>query len=106
MTRDQVKLFAKVIRIYVAKQIAKLPVDVHQAAIRSLEARIKALEERPPVAYGGVWRDGQDSKKGVFVTYSGSLWYCARDTRDKPGTSDAFILAVKRGQDGKDLRSA
>lgn len=88
----------------VVKMIAKT-MRADDAKLRDdLDARIKALEDRLPLAYGGTWADGQQSNKGVFYTFSGSLWYARETTRDRPGTSDAFQLACKRGADGKDMR--
>ena len=65
----------------------------------ALIARIKALEDRLPLAYGGVWTEEQQSNKGIFYTDHGSIWYCKETTRDRPGTSAAFTLACKRGSD-------
>jgi hypothetical protein len=48
--------------------------------------------------YKGVWRSG-DYVAGDCVSYGGSLWICQRDTEDKPETSDAWKLAVKKGRD-------
>jgi hypothetical protein len=74
------------------------------ARITALDTRIKALEERPALAYGGTWSPGQQSNRGVFYTDRGSVWYCRESTRDRPGESANFVLAVKRGADGRDLR--
>lgn len=51
----------------------------------------------------GVWREGS-FEKGDGVTYAGSFFIAQRDTisSDKPGQSDAWRLAVKRGRDGQD----
>ncbi|UFS77214.1 collagen-like protein [Tardiphaga sp. 37S4] len=59
----------------------------------------------PVVTDRGVWRP-QDYAKGSGVTWSGSFWIAQRDTSDKPETSDAWRLAVKRGQNGKDGKAA
>lgn len=50
----------------------------------------------------GVWREGA-FEKGDGVTYAGSFFIAQRDTQssDKPGQSDAWRLAVKRGRDGQ-----
>jgi hypothetical protein len=64
-----------------------------------LEARVKILEERLPLSYGGTYTEGAQSNKGVFYTDHGSLWYCKETTRDRPGASAAFVLAAKRGTD-------
>lgn len=49
----------------------------------------------------GVWREGA-FQKGDSVTWGGSAWIAQRDTSDKPETSDAWRLSVKRGRDGKE----
>lgn len=49
----------------------------------------------------GVWKQG-DFAKGDAVSFGGSLWIAQRDTSDKPETTDAWRLSVKRGRDGKD----
>lgn len=57
----------------------------------------------------GVWREGS-FEKGDGVTYSGSFFIAQRETvsTEKPGQSDGWRLAVKRGRDGQDgkLRDA
>jgi hypothetical protein len=69
---------------------------------KELEARIVALEARPhALAYGGVWQSGQESKAGWFYTDRGSCWFCKQSTTDRPGESDAFVLAVKAGRDAR-----
>lgn len=49
----------------------------------------------------GVWKEGQ-FQKGDGVTWGGSFFIAQRDTSDKPETSDAWRLSVKRGRDGRD----
>lgn len=51
--------------------------------------------------YQGVWKDG-DYLKGDCVTWAGSSFIAQRDTSDKPETSDAWRLSVKRGRNGAD----
>jgi hypothetical protein len=63
-------------------------------------------------AYRGVWKEGEEYTWGDFVTLGGSLWHCNYEplyaegptptTKAKPGTSEDWTLAVKRGRDGKD----
>lgn len=57
----------------------------------------------PAMEYKKVWNEGQEYVKGSVVTQNGSMWHCNRPTTDKPGTSDAWTLCVKKGSDGKDL---
>jgi Collagen triple helix repeat (20 copies) len=49
----------------------------------------------------GVWREGA-YQKGDEVSFGGSLFIAQEDTSDKPETSKAWRLAVKRGRDGRD----
>lgn len=55
----------------------------------------------PIVIDRGVWKD-TFYLKGDGVTWAGSFWIAQYDTSDKPETSKAWRLAVKRGRDGKD----
>ncbi len=52
----------------------------------------------------GVFKDGTEYTAGDGTTSGGSFWIAQGTTKDKPGTSDAWRLAVKKGRDGKDGR--
>jgi collagen type III alpha len=54
----------------------------------------------------GVWKDGTTYVPGDGVTLAGSFFIAQNTTNAKPGTSDDWRLAVKRGADGRDNRSA
>ncbi len=49
----------------------------------------------------GVWKSGPFAK-GDGVSFGGSFFIAQLDTEDKPETSGAWRLAVKRGRDGRD----
>lgn len=50
----------------------------------------------------GVFREESDYVKGDGVTYGGSFWIAQKASKGtRPGTSDAWRLAVKQGRDGK-----
>lgn len=85
-TLDEVIGFVK---DHVARHVAKL------------DARIKELEARTEMKYVGVFEDGQDYKPGHMATHGGSLWHCNSPTRERPGTTKAWTLAVKRGKDAR-----
>lgn len=53
----------------------------------------------PVMIYRGVFKEGSGYKAGDAATFGGSLWVARADTADKPGTSDAWTLAAKRGRD-------
>ena len=48
----------------------------------------------------GVWKDGEEYQKGDVVTFGGSVFFAQKATADKPTTSDAWRMSVKRGRDG------
>jgi len=52
----------------------------------------------------GVWREGTAYVAGDGVTMGGSFFIAQADTSAKPGKSDEWRLAVKRGSDGRDAK--
>jgi integrin beta 3 len=53
----------------------------------------------------GVWREGATYVAGDGVTLGGSFFIAQAETSAKPGKSDDWRLAVKRGSDGRDART-
>jgi integrin beta 3 len=53
----------------------------------------------------GVWKEGTAYVVGDGVTMGGSFFIAQSDTTAKPGKSDEWRLAVKRGSDGRDART-
>lgn len=76
-----------------------------ELVIRALDVarvRIAELEKRPSFDYRGVWEERDIYPKGCFVTWSGSMWYCAEESQGKkPGQGDGphWRLAIRRGAD-------
>lgn len=61
----------------------------------------------PIQIYKGVHRDGEAYDAHDNVTWAGSQWTSTKSQNtDKPGTSDAWVLCVKAGRNGKDLRES
>jgi hypothetical protein len=60
--------------------------------------------ELPVVLDQGVYLADGTYTKGDGVTYAGSYWIAQGEVKaqEKPGTSDKWRLAVKKGRDGKD----
>lgn len=52
----------------------------------------------------GVWKEGATYAPGDGVTLGGSFFIAQTATTAKPGKSDDWRLAVKRGTDGRDWR--
>ena len=57
----------------------------------------KSNGDASQIPYGGVWSEQKECRANLFYTHQGSLWFCAVNTRDKPGSSPAFVLACKKG---------
>jgi len=61
----------------------------------------------PAILDRGVYKSGQDYEQGDLTTYGGSAWIAQKDgPQGSPGSSSDWRLAVKKGRDGKDLRSS
>jgi hypothetical protein len=55
--------------------------------------------------YQGAWQTGRTYVTGDTVSLRGCEWHCqAPMTTGRPGDSSDWVLAVKCGRDGKDLR--
>lgn len=52
----------------------------------------------------GVWKDGTAYGRGDGVSFGNSFWIAQADTTAKPGNSEDWRLAVRRGNDGKNAR--
>ena len=59
----------------------------------------------PHVLYRGVFTEGSTYARGDAVTWGGSVWIANETTTDKPESSKAWRLAVKRGRDGREGKS-
>lgn len=67
------------------------------------EVRREFRKAVPILVDRGVFKEGESYRNGNAVTWAGSLWIAQKHAPDgKPGESDDWRLAVKRGRDGKD----
>ena len=75
-------------------------------SFEQFEQRLYEIEARHAnLRYVGVWNDEREYLPGNFCTFQGSVWHCNVRTRTKPGSDPTiWVLAVKRGADGKDVR--
>lgn len=65
-------------------------------AVAELPFQVPALIDQ------GVYKIETTYERGDGVSYAGSWWIAQESTQDRPQSSKAWRLAVKRGQDGKD----
>lgn len=78
-------------------------VNERDVVIKSVmtDGRINEQQVRMPMMlYRGVW-SGKTYEQGDTVSFGGSLWHCEKQTEAKPGESEDWKLAVKKGRDGK-----
>lgn len=69
----------------------------------SREGRVKEKHIKIPVPIDkGYWKEGFKAEAGDGMTCGGSYWIAKCDTTGKPGVSEDWRLAVKKGRDGKD----
>jgi hypothetical protein len=87
------------------KEIAHATRVAIDARYIALEARVKALEERPSLKYVGTWQPGTSYPDQAAVSFQGSIWVAhVANTSVRPGDGMVWQSACKRGADGKDLR--
>jgi hypothetical protein len=55
----------------------------------------------PTVLDQGVFKEGSEYRIGDGVTFQGSFWIAQAETKQRPGDSSDWRLAVKKGRDGK-----
>ena len=97
--RDAILTVTDEVGRLVQSEVERRVADTVQKAV---DAAIGAL---PLMLYKGVWQEGVDYREGNTVTFGGSGWVCQKsDTTEKPGTGSDWILAIKKGRDGKDAR--
>lgn len=63
---------------------------------KQVDARFAAL---PTFVYRDTYKAGTEYRTGDFVTWGGQLYHCNEATTGKPGDSNAWSLAVRRGRD-------
>lgn len=74
------------------------------ASLKRGETVIEKSVKIPAILDKGVYSDTGSYEKGDGVTYAGSYWIIQKDSPEgKPGSSDDFRLAVKRGRDGREV---
>ncbi|TPG45514.1 hypothetical protein EAH75_18010 [Rhodanobacter glycinis] len=70
------------------------------SANKLLKQRIERIEARG-VKYCGTWQRSGEYERGDLATHKGSMWHAVTSTREEPGASSAWQLAVKAGRDGR-----
>jgi hypothetical protein len=93
-------IFATACAQYIHERMLDM-LAVHRVRRVQLEKRVTELEQRPSLKYCGTWNAHAQFNEGNLVTDHGSLWACLRSTRARPGESDDWQLAVKKGRDGR-----
>ncbi len=68
---------------------------------RKIESKFKLIGS---MQYRDVYQAGRQYEIGDVVTYDGSMWVVMTESAGVPGKSPGWRLAVKHGQDGKNLK--
>ena len=92
--------------LYSKSGIQKLFRTYSEQRFNEFEQRMAMLEaklaEKKGMEYCGTWQHDDHYLKGNFVTHHGSVWHAnSFNQREAPGSSDAWTLAVKRGNSGR-----
>lgn len=67
--------------------------------LERLESSISELSDNG-FRYRGFYRNGDKAKRGDAYTHDGSLWYCLRNTEDKPcRESNDWNVVARKGRD-------
>lgn len=101
ITLEDAKTFALFAGQNVFDNSCDVMVNVLEKSLRPIFKRVESLEAQlEQRKYFGVWDHGL-YKEHNMVTHSGSLWIALRDTTSKPGETDDWQLAAKRGRDAR-----
>ena len=82
--------------------------DAERGYVLTLSAGDTSVEHvLPYMRHGGFWSEGKGAKAGESWTHDGALWIAKRDNGSKPclENREDWILAARKGRDGKDGRN-
>lgn len=102
---DRVK--AKAEKATPSMRVGLIAHETGRDMIRALCGHIEQLERRlteAPLKYVGVWRSDRTYPPNSFCTHNGAVWFAEKATDFKPGEGHGWVLAVKAGRDGRDIR--
>lgn len=100
ITAKQLGALVEELRAELETKAAEFFASVHFEG-RSFKAGDTEIGVAAVPLYRGVWKEGEAYERGDMATWGGSSWHCNAATTEKPGASDDWVLAVKRGRDGK-----
>jgi len=87
------------------KEFSVEQTDERSFTIKSVTTSGRTTEKHvsmPVLIDKGVYKSDESYVPGDVTTWDGSMWIAREATQDKPGTSEAWRLSVKRGRDGRD----
>lgn len=76
---------------------ARLAANLTTNCFGALMKRINELENNT-VRFAGTYQTSRTYRRGDMATYKGALWHCNRPSTERPGASDDWQLAVKKGE--------
>lgn len=69
---------------------------------RNLMLGDRLIKTLPIPIYRGVYEPGTSYEPGDMTSFGGSIWHCDEATMEKPESTRAWKLAVKKGRDGRE----
>lgn len=77
-------------------------VAIESAIGPAVQLRVaEEMAKLPQIEYRGVFQEGETYQRGNLATWAGSMWHANEATTDKPETSRAWTLMVKKGREGR-----
>jgi Carbohydrate-binding module family 5/12 len=103
MTEDESEKMASVV-VDVIRKALDHRIAPLEAEVQALKAAHAALAEKA-LTGGAAWQRGRLYAKNDCVQYDGSLWRCVEaHVSGATFSHEHFVLQVKHGRDGKDVR--
>jgi hypothetical protein len=82
---------------YLAKALGEVLGRLRKELITPLQKRVDELEQRPVLAYRGIYDETITYDRGDACTHQGGLWLCLSATMDRPGRGVDWRLIIKSG---------
>lgn len=92
---------AKLANALLRERVQRVALEQRVIKLAATVAQLSAA----PMEYVGTYDTSKTYRRGQFVTDRGSCWFCrAATTSARPGGNSDWQLAVRKGDDARDLR--
>jgi hypothetical protein len=109
LTEGEIKALAKGLVNYLRNGFAPEMMErLIKPELAAIDTRLAALEAKRSVTYEGIFDPAKSYSPGMLCTHHGSIWHCERActgvSPDTEAGSETWVLAVKKGRDGRDRK--